>query len=395
MALSMSLPDPNRHADFLRQLEALTARIHAARNIDEIMLDLSGDICALFEADRLTIYCLSEDKASMVSKVKTGLASFKELRLPISAQSLAGYAALTRRTLNLRDVYDETELRSHSDELRFQQGVDRRTGYRTEQMLVAPIVGDGEVLGVAQLINNLRGGMFADVVVDGMERLCATLAAAFAQRHAAPSLERARFVTAIRESVLPRAQLEQAQRQADTSGADVEDVLLDSVGMKLGVVGRALADYFGVPYLAFHPDRRKPSDLLDGFSREAVLEQQWMPVEENRNGLYVLCLDPAQARRGGAVARRFPDARPVYCVTTRREFGWMVNQYFGKANAPDEKRDEPELLSVAQQEELVRAVTSLVGSAHRQGLSDLRIETTPGAAPGEVRFQVSGVLRLP
>jgi type II secretory ATPase GspE/PulE/Tfp pilus assembly ATPase PilB-like protein len=73
----------------------------------------------------------------------------------------------------------------------------------------------------------------------------------------------------------------------------------------------------------------------------------------------------------------------------------MVNQYFGKANAPDEKRDEPELLSVAQQEELVRAVTSLVGSAHRQGLSDLRIETTPGAAPGEVRFQVSGVLRLP
>jgi GAF domain-containing protein len=395
MAGSMSPLDPNRHADFLRQLEALTARIHAARNIDEIMLDLSGDICALFEADRLTIYCLSEDKASMVSKVKTGLASFKELRLPISAQSLAGYAALTRRTLNLRDVYDETELRSHSDELRFQQGVDRRTGYRTEQMLVAPIVGDGEVLGVAQLINNLRGGMFADVVVDGMERLCATLATAFAQRHAAPSLERARFVTAIRESVLPRAQLEQAQRQADASGADVEDVLLDSVGMKLGVVGRALADYFGVPYLAFHPDRRKPSDLLDGFSREAVLEQQWMPVEENRNGLYVLCLDPAQARRGGAVARRFPDARPVYCVTTRREFGWMVNQYFGKANAPDEKRDEPELLSVAQQEELVRAVTSLVGSAHRQGLSDLRIETTPGAAPGEVRFQVSGVLRLP
>jgi hypothetical protein len=391
----MSHVEPGRRADFFRQLEALTARIHAARNIDEIMLGLSGDICALFEADRLTIYCLSEDKSSMVSKVKTGLASFKELKLPISAQSLAGYAALTRQALNLRDVYDEAELKSHSDELRFQQGVDRRTGYRTEQVLVAPIIKGDEVLGVAQLINNLRGGMFPDLVVEGMRRMCETLAAAFAQRQAAPGLERARFVTAIRESVLPRAQLEQALRQAEASGADVEDVLLDALGMKLGVVGRALADYFGVPYLAFHPDRRMPAQLLDGFSREAVLEQQWMPVEENRNGLYVLCLDPEQARRGGSVARRFPESRPVYCVTTRREFGWMVNQCFGAPAQPAAARGEPALLSVAQQEELVRAVTSLVGGAHRQGLSELRIETTPGKAPGEVRFQVSGVLRLP
>jgi GAF domain-containing protein len=390
----MSPVEPGRRADFFRQLDALTARIHAARNIDEIMLGLSGDICALFDADRLTIYCLSDDKSSMVSKVKTGLASFKELKLPISAQSLAGYAALTRQALNLRDVYDEAELKSHSDELRFQQGVDRRTGYRTEQVLVAPIVGGNEVLGVAQLINNLGGGIFPDLVVEGMRRLCDTLAAAFAQRQAAPSLERARFVSAIRESVLPRAQLEQALRQAEASGADVEDVLIDGLGMKLGVAGRALADYYGVPYLAFHPDRRMPAQLLDGFSREAVLEQQWLPVEENRNGLYVLCLDPEQARRGGSVARRFPEARPVYCVTTRREFGWMVNQCFGTPEKPAAARAEAALLSVAQQEELVHAVTTLVGGAHRQGLSELRIETTPGKLPGEVRFQVSGVLRL-
>jgi GAF domain-containing protein len=391
----MSPVEPSRRAEFFRQLDALTARIHAARNVDEIMLGLSGDICALFEADRLTIYCLSEDKSSMVSKVKTGLASFKELKLPISAQSLAGYAALTRQAMNLRDVYDDAELKSHSDELRFQQGVDRRTGYRTEQMLVAPIMKAGEVLGVAQLINNLRSGIFPDLVVEGMGLLCATLAAAFAQRQDAPALERARFVTAIRESVLPRAQLEQAQRQAAASGADVEDVLLDELGMKPAVLGRALADYFGVPYLAFHPDRRKPAGLLEGLSREGVVEQQWMPVEENRNGLYVLCLDPEQARRGGSVSRRFPEARPVYCVTTRREFGWMVNQYFGNQAEPAAGRGDAALLSSAQQDELVRAVTAMVGGAHRQGLSELRIETAPGKAPGEVRFQVSGVLRLP
>jgi GAF domain-containing protein len=390
----MSLVEPSRRAEFFRQLEALTARVHAAANVDEIMLGLSADICALFEADRLTIYCLSDDKASMVSKVKTGLASFKQLKLPISAQSLAGYAALTRQTLNLRDVYDETELRSHSPELAFQQGVDRRTGYRTEQMLVAPIVGADEVLGVAQLINNLGGGMFPELVVDGMRRLCETLAVAFALRQQAPALDRARFVTAIRESVLPRAQLDAALRQAEASGADIEDVLLDAEGLKLGVVGRALADFFAVPYLAFHPERRKPVELLAGFSREAVLEQQWLPVEENRNGLYVLCVDPEQVRRGGSVARRFPEARPVYCVTTRREFGWMVSQCFGSTPAKPQAHDPASPLSVAQQEELVTMVSGMVAGAHRQGLSELRIETSPGRDDGEVRFQVSGVLRL-
>jgi hypothetical protein len=160
------------------------------------------------------------------------------------------------------------------------------------------------------------------------------------------------------------------------------------------VVGRALADYFAVPYLAFHPERRKPAELLAGFSREAVLEQQWLPVEENRNGLYVLCVDPDQVRRGGSVARRFPEAKPVYCVTTRREFGWMVNQCFGNQDPAAQAREAGSPLSVAQQEELVRAVTGMVAGAHRQGLSELRIETTPGRDPGEVRFQVSGVLRL-
>jgi len=41
------------------------------------MLEVSADICALFNADRLTIYSVGEDKQAIVSKVKTGLNSFK------------------------------------------------------------------------------------------------------------------------------------------------------------------------------------------------------------------------------------------------------------------------------------------------------------------------------
>jgi len=93
---------------FQKQLQGVTNKIHATNNIDEIMLEVSADVCALFNADRLTIYSMGEDKQSIVSKVKTGLNSFKDLKLPIAEHSIAGYVALAKKTANIKDVYDET-----------------------------------------------------------------------------------------------------------------------------------------------------------------------------------------------------------------------------------------------------------------------------------------------
>ena len=102
---------------FQQRLQAVTNKIHATANIDEIMVELSQELCELFEADRLTIYVTSEDKSSIVSKVKTGLASFKDIKLPINEQSIAGFVALHKRVINIRDVYDDAELKSYCPQL--------------------------------------------------------------------------------------------------------------------------------------------------------------------------------------------------------------------------------------------------------------------------------------
>src|SRR3954468_5396530 len=125
---------------FQQKRQAVTNKIHATSNIDEIMVEVSQELCDLFEADRLTIYVLSDDRSSIVSKVKTGLHSFKDIKLPINDQSVAGFVAAHKRVLNIRDVYDEAELKSYSPQLRFLKAVDVKTGYRTRQMLVAPVL---------------------------------------------------------------------------------------------------------------------------------------------------------------------------------------------------------------------------------------------------------------
>ena len=170
--------------EFTKNLNQVTNKIHATSNIDEIMLDVSKDICSLFNADRLTIYVVGDDKASLISKVKTGLNSFKDLKLPIAEQSIAGYAAFHKKMLNLKDVYDEHELAAYSTTLRFLQDVDRRTGYRTKQMLVAPIIDveGGDLIGVMQVINNKAGIPFPSMVEEGARELTQTLAVALKQR---------------------------------------------------------------------------------------------------------------------------------------------------------------------------------------------------------------------
>src|SRR3981189_1990940 len=154
---------------FQKQLQAVTNKIHATNNVDEIMLEVSADVCALFNADRLTIYSMGEDRQSIVSKVKTGLNSFKDLKLPIAEHSIAGYVALSKKTANIKDVYDESELRSLNPSLRFLQEGEKRTGYRTKQMLVAPIVepSSSELIGVIQIINNKAGTPFGSLTEEG------------------------------------------------------------------------------------------------------------------------------------------------------------------------------------------------------------------------------------
>src|SRR5665811_2040615 len=147
--------DVNARLMFSKNLQNVTNKIHATSNIDEIMLEVSSDICSLFNADRLTIYIIGEDKQSIVSKVKTGLNSFKDLKLPIAEHSIGGYVAFAKKMTNIKDCYDETELKAINPNLRFLQEVDKRTGYRTKQVLAAPVMDGEDLIGVIQIINNL------------------------------------------------------------------------------------------------------------------------------------------------------------------------------------------------------------------------------------------------
>src|ERR1044071_982199 len=333
--LSQAAPaqtDVGARLAFQKQLQAVTNKIHATNNIDEIMLEVSADVCALFNADRLTIYSMGEDKQSIVSKVKTGLNSFKDLKLPIAEHSIAGYVALSKKTANIKDVYDEAELRALNANLRFLQEVDKRTGYRTKQMLVAPIVEGGELIGVIQIINNKAGVPFGALTEDGVAELSQTLAIAFKQRQK-PTLAKTKYDYLIADAVLSAGEFELAARQARKKAIDIEQVLTDEFQVKIPAIGGALSKFFGVPYEPFKSDRVKPTELLKNLKREYVEGNLWVPIDDTKDGLVVLCLDPERIRSSRIASNVFPKARIIYRVTTHKDWKETLNQFYGQDSA--------------------------------------------------------------
>jgi GAF domain-containing protein len=158
-----------------QKLVRLVDRIHGAKSLDAIFIELQGDILALLDAERLTLFAIDPEKRELYSKF-VAIDAIKEIRVPISEQSLAGYVATTGQTLNIADAYDAAELARISSRLRFDSSWDKKTGFRTTQILCMPIQrDDGTTLGVVQLLNKRRGPRFTAADEESVARITKTL----------------------------------------------------------------------------------------------------------------------------------------------------------------------------------------------------------------------------
>jgi len=399
---------------FTKSLNHVTNKIHATSNIDEIMLDVSRDICNLFNADRLTIYVVGDDNVSLVSKVKTGLNSFKDLKLPIAEQSVAGYVAVNKKLLNIKDVYDEQELSKYSPHLRFLQEVDRRTGYRTKQMMVAPIVDahGGDLVGVIQVINNKAGTPFSAMVEDGVLELAQTMAVALRQRQEKAAVK-TKYDYLVSGAVLSAAEFELAARTARRKGVDIEEVLIDEFQVTVTALGKALSSFFGVAYEPFKADRIKPSDLLRNLKREYVESSHWLPIEETQEGVVILTTDPERIQGSRVVNNIFPRNRLVYKVCSQREFMQTLDAFYGgeagtsggfavdessmddllsSMGGDDEESVTQDDVNAAADNELVKLVNKIIVDAYRMGASDIHVEPQPGKGKTQIRLRKDGSL---
>lgn len=318
---------------FAKQLQALSNKIHATDNIAQIMIDLAPEICDLFQCERLTLYVVNKERGVLVSKIKTGIDSNEDLVLPIDKQSIAGYVALTGNTLRINNLSDPEELKKIDPELQFNQQVDQSTGYRSERMLVAPLLqGLGkELVGVLQLINQRDDREFDSVSEDGLEQLCAVLALAFFQRIKTGALLPKRYEVLAEQGVISALELELAQRWAQRKNKDLEQVLVTDFKVPLAKIGQALAKLTNLPYLPYETSWRADAELAKRLTRAVCRQYQWLPWGREGNAVVVVCTQPENRFSVENLRRAFPYNEVLLRYTTQTDFGQMLDKYFPPA----------------------------------------------------------------
>jgi type II secretory ATPase GspE/PulE/Tfp pilus assembly ATPase PilB-like protein len=393
--------------DFFSKVLAFSQQIRGASDAGQFLHEVGEAICDLFECEWMVLYGVSQDYGSIVPRHNSGPGAARDAAMPISDHSVAGYVALHRRLVCLRDAYDDAELASHAPPLRFSREADLRSGRRTRQMLAAPLIdatGD-TLLGVLQLANNRSGRYFRSIAGEGLRELCSALAIALRQRLKPPPGFRSKYDFLVADSVLSPAQLERAHRTAGTGG-DIEQVLVHAYHVKLPILGAALARFYGVPYEPFRPERNKPAGVLKNLKREFVEHNRWLIVEQDQDLLVIMAIDPEAVKHARMVRSIFPKERLAFRVTTNVEFRLTVDKFFG---GPADGASVDVLLSGMQAQgeegstagadpsavddnELVRLVHKIILDAFRQGASDIHIEPGIGTDKTLIRFRKDGAL---
>ena len=139
----------------MERLHAVGRALVSEQNLGRLLDLILTKARELLKAEAGSIYLLTGegDRAELVfahtqnARVKL---PFHRITMPVSGQTLAGFVALSKETLNLPDVYRIPAEAPY----RFNDSFDRQAGYRTTSMLVVPMQDtEGEVLGVLQLLN--------------------------------------------------------------------------------------------------------------------------------------------------------------------------------------------------------------------------------------------------
>src|SRR6266850_3301759 len=225
MTVQASSSSLERELEYRKKLTSITNQINSADSISHILMTLKDKILELLDADRLTIYAVDTKNQELYSLQKIGDVP-KEIRVPKSFASIAGFTALARKTINIKDAYDNAELQKYHANLRFDQRWDKQSGYRTKSVLAVPIGFEKYLLGVLQLINKRHGVAFTGVDEDGAEEIARILGIAFYNQHRATRQTKpSKFGALVDKGVVSEKDIEQAVSSARVNNVDVTKVL--------------------------------------------------------------------------------------------------------------------------------------------------------------------------
>lgn len=402
-----------KELEFQKKLNYITNKIHTAKDTNDILLNLQDDILGLFDAERITLYVVDGIRKQIYSRFKTG-DEVSEIRVNIDNSSIAGYCACSVKLVNVKDAYDQEELKAINPQLRFDGKWDQRTGFRTKQLLAVPITYNKYLLGVIQLINKKDGAVFTKWDEKSLTDIARVLGIAiFNNQRSVKKGKPTRFDYLITSNIISSKDLTEAMTRARKSKRSVESVLMTDFHVSKEDIGKSLAHFYNTRFISYNDGMTIPGELIKGLRVGYLRSNVFVPISSSEGRVVVAMEDPSYLPARDAIKRLLPAKEYEYCVALKEDIFKMIDLFFGikrtellegdhsiedilgKLEVNEEEESEEDYVGVSEEDSvIVQLVNKMIVDAYNRGASDIHIEPRPGKRNAMIRFRIDGACQL-
>jgi type II secretory ATPase GspE/PulE/Tfp pilus assembly ATPase PilB-like protein len=402
-SIDKSITELEEKLQVRKALVEITNRIHAAQNIKQILVDLKDGILTLFNAHSITIYVVDLPRKEIFSMLAVG-AQVKEIRVQVNNRSIAGYVANTGKTVNIADTYDVAELKGIDKELTFDLSWDKKSGFRTKQILAAPIFHNKTLMGVLQILNKKGGnGRFSDDEKGFLQEIADVLGVAFFNQERYARRRKTRFDYLISHDLLKEEELDSAWEESREAKESIEEYLMKKFKISREDVGRSFEDFFRCKFIPFSDKTPIPGDLLLNLKQEYLRRELWVPLGKENGIIHIIVDDPNNILKRDMIENLLKTKSVRYDVSLPGDIIKYINSFYhstadessiteiiGKLDTDEEDLGEDEEVINESDSVIMQLVNKIIIEAQAKRASDIHIEPNVAKKNVEVRYRVDG-----
>lgn len=391
----VTTPDPL----IQQKLHGVNSLLNSHSTLMDAYQQLEPMILELFGAQRMSIFMRRRQHQDLVARFKTGKET-REIKVPISPQSIAGYVALSQLPLIISDPYNAQELAEIHPRLKFADKFDKSSSFKTNNIICVPILNAGVLMGVLQIINK-NAGYFSDADLQLAQALAEVLGNKFRYELGGTSHP---YDYLVHRNLVSEKDLKQIV-ESSKDNRQVVQRLTSEARVAEEHLGNALSVHYQVPFVGYLPDKYH---LFQGESKLnlSYLKRNFVAViADAAENPIVLMAEPNNA----ALLMEIESALGIDSYEISVSLPNQVLQYLGEGGgaggAPGEMDEILDEIGTSAEEldesademsddapAVVRLVSRILHDAKRLNASDIHVDAEKNA-PTRVRMRIDGVCR--
>jgi len=218
----------------------------------------------------------------------------------------------------------------------------------------------------------------------------------------------------LREKIVTTDQLQQAFALSKKMNKSVEFVLTEHNKIGKAAIGKSFSLFYDTTFHEYDPNFTVPVELLSNLKKAFLLNEYWVPMAWNNDGVEILVDDPRDLNKTDNIKALMKTGRINFTVAIREDIEQYIKLFFdgGASTAEATTADQalesfdllPDVVFEEEEEEeiedegydeasgkIVKLVDQVIIAAYRKNASDIHIEPSSITKATLIRFRLDGV----